>query len=85
MLYKERQKQFGTLVLLGIKSQQLWIMLWIMLSLGTIGIGSFSVVSGVLLGSMILSWGLGPLTESLFGYAVWDFHLSPEALGITPS
>ncbi|WP_149452864.1 FtsX-like permease family protein [Pasteuria penetrans] len=77
-LYRERQKQFGIFILMGIKYQQLRIILW----LETMIIGGFSVVFGVLLG-MVLNWGLGLLAESLFEYVALDFHFSLGSLGIT--
>ncbi|WP_149453345.1 ABC transporter permease [Pasteuria penetrans] len=77
-LYRERQKQFGTLILLGIKSRQLRIML----ALETMIIGCFSVLWGVAFG-MVVNGGLGFLIESLFEYIALDFHFSFEALGIT--
>ncbi|WP_149452737.1 ABC transporter permease [Pasteuria penetrans] len=77
-LYKGRQEQLGTLLLLGMEPKQLRIML----ASESMFIGFCAVIFGALLG-VVLNLGFESFTTTFIEYAQLDFHFSWGALGIT--
>ncbi|WP_223127903.1 ABC transporter permease [Pasteuria penetrans] len=77
-LYRGRQRQFGIFLLLGMRPQQLRVLL----SIETMIVGGFSIVFGVLFG-VVLNLGFVSFTRSFFEYVPLSFHFSFGSLGIT--
>ncbi|WP_223127899.1 ABC transporter permease [Pasteuria penetrans] len=77
-LYRGRQRQFGIFLLLGMRPQQLRVLL----SIETMIVGGFSIVFGVLFG-VVLNLGLVSFIRSFLEYVPLGFHFSFGSLGIT--